>query len=62
MIIEVTGIFGLIVFIINIYAIIKTIQSRISAGHKIMWVLLIILLPVVGLILWFLLGPSGKRF
>ena len=58
MTIEVTGLIGLIVFVLNIYAIIKTIQSGLSAGHKIMWILLMFILPVVGLILWFFLGPK----
>ncbi|TQV71153.1 hypothetical protein FKG94_19900 [Exilibacterium tricleocarpae] len=55
--IEVTGILGFIVFILNIYVIIKTIQSSISGGHKVMWILLVLLLPVIGLLLWFFLGP-----
>jgi len=59
--IEVSGIFGLILFIINIYAIIKTIQSNLSGSHKIMWILLILVLPVIGVALWFFLGPKVRR-
>ncbi|MEO0443871.1 MAG: PLDc N-terminal domain-containing protein [Pseudomonadota bacterium] len=60
MTIETTGIFGLIIFILNVYAIIKTITSSISGGHKVMWILLLLLLPLLGLILWFFLGPKAK--
>lgn len=52
---------GIIIFIADIWAIIKTLQSPASAGSKILWVLIIILLPVIGLILWFFLGPRGTR-
>lgn len=52
---------GIIIFIADIWAIIKTLQSSASAGTKILWVLIIILLPVIGLILWFFLGPRGPR-
>lgn len=56
--IEVTGLLGLIVLALNIYAIIKIVQSRAGTGAKVLWVLLILFLPVLGLILWFLLGPK----
>ncbi len=56
--IEVSGILGLLLLILNIYAIIKIVQSRASTGKKVLWVVLILLLPVIGLILWFLLGPK----
>lgn len=59
--VEVGGIGGLILLIANIWAIIKTIQSNASTGKKVIWVVLIMLLPIVGLILWFLFGPSDTK-
>lgn len=56
---EVSGLLGLIVLILNIYAIVKTVQSPAGTGAKVLWIVLIILLPVVGFILWLLLGPKG---
>ena len=53
------GILGLIVFVLDIYAIYKVLTSGASTGAKVLWTLLIVLLPVVGLILWFFLGPKG---
>lgn len=53
-----TGVLGLLILIANIYAIVKTLQSGASTGTKVLWVVLILLLPVIGLILWFLLGPK----
>ena len=57
--IEVGGILGLIILILDIWAIVKIFQSSASTGAKVLWTLLIILLPVVGLIIWLLLGPKG---
>ena len=56
--IEVGGLLGLIILVLDVYAIIKVIGSSASTGSKVLWVVLILLLPVVGLILWALLGPK----
>ena len=59
--IEIGGIGGLLILIADVWAIINVLQSRASTGKKVVWVVLIILLPILGLILWFLLGPRGSR-
>lgn len=59
--IEITGIFGLLIFVADIWAIINVVQSPAGTGSKVLWVVLILLLPVLGLILWFLLGPKSGR-
>ena len=60
--IEVGGIFGLLVLIADVWAIVSIVQSAASTGKKVLWIVLVLLLPIVGLILWFLLGPrAGKR-
>ena len=55
--IEIGGFFGLVLLVLNVWAIIKIVQSSASTGSKVLWVVLILILPLVGLILWFLLGP-----
>jgi hypothetical protein len=55
--IQVGGLFGLILLIVAIWAIIKTVESPATTGIKVMWVVVILLLPLLGLILWFFLGP-----
>ncbi|MGY6587710.1 MAG: PLDc N-terminal domain-containing protein [Wenzhouxiangella sp.] len=57
--IEVAGIFGLIWLIIVIWAIIKVATSSAGPGAKILWILILLFFPLVGLIIWFLLGPKG---
>jgi len=56
--IEVGGLFGLIVLILDVWAIIKTIQNPAGTGSKVFWVVVILLLPLLGLFLWLLLGPK----
>ena len=53
------GVFGLIVFVLDIIAIIDCVQRNMNTNKKILWCILIILLPIIGLVLYFLLG-RGK--
>lgn len=55
--VEVGGIFGLIILIADIWAIVSTIQSGASTGGKVLWIVIILVLPLVGLILYLLFGP-----
>ncbi len=59
--IEISSITGLLILIADVWAIINVLQSPASTGKKVLWVVLIILLPILGLILWFFLGPRGSR-
>jgi phospholipase D-like protein len=55
------GIFGLIVLIADVWAIVNIFQSNADTGMKVLWTVLVILLPVLGFVLWFLFGPkTGK--
>lgn len=54
------GLLGLLIFIADIYAIIKILQSSASGLKKLIWVLIVLILPVIGLIAWFFAGPGGK--
>jgi len=52
--------FGLVVLILDIVALVSLLKSNADSGTKILWVLLIVLLPLVGMILYYLMGP-GRR-
>lgn len=56
---EVGGLIGLLILILDVYAIVKTVQSNAGTGTKVVWIVVILLLPVLGLLLWFLFGPKG---
>ncbi len=58
---EIGGVTGLLILIADVWAIINVLQSAASVGKKVLWVVLIILLPILGLILWFFLGPRASR-
>ena len=55
------GLWGLIVLIADVWAVINIAQSSASNEKKALWIVLVVVLPVVGFILWYFLGPkSGK--
>lgn len=58
---EVGGIFGLIILILDIWAIISVVGSNATTGAKVLWVVLIIVLPLIGFIIWLLAGPRSVR-
>jgi succinate dehydrogenase/fumarate reductase cytochrome b subunit len=55
------GLIGLLILAGDIWAIINIFQSSASNEKKLLWTLVVILLPLLGLILWFFLGPRGGR-
>jgi len=55
---EYGGILGLIILALDIWAILRVIQSGASTGAKVIWILVILVLPVIGLIIWLLAGPK----
>jgi len=54
-----TGLIGLVILAFDIAAIIKILNSKASGGARILWCLLILVLPVLGLIIWYVAGPKG---
>ena len=55
------GLWGLIVLIADIWAIVNILQSGADTTKKVLWIMIVIVLPVVGFILWLILGPrTGK--
>jgi hypothetical protein len=55
--VEVGGLLGLLLLILNVWAIIRIVQSAATTGSKVLWVVLILILPLFGLVLWLLFGP-----
>jgi hypothetical protein len=54
------GILGVLVLAGDIWAIINIFQSAASNEKKLIWILAVALLPLLGLILWFFLGPRDR--
>ena len=55
------GLLGLLVLIGDVWAIINIAQSSATSGKKALWIVLVLVLPLLGLILWFFLGPRSGR-
>jgi succinate dehydrogenase/fumarate reductase cytochrome b subunit len=51
---------GLIVLVLDILAIVKIVDSKVETDRKILWTAIIVLLPVLGLIVWYLFGRTQK--
>ena len=52
------GLLGLVIFVLDIVAIIDAVKSSLPTGQKVLWIVLILLLPVLGLILYYFLGKK----
>jgi len=55
------GIGGLIVLALDIWAVLNILRSGAAPVEKLLWILLIVVLPLIGFIIWFLAGPGGRR-
>lgn len=58
---EVTGLFGLIILALDIWALINVVQSGATTGTKVVWAVVIIVLPILGFVGWLLFGPRSGR-
>lgn len=54
------GLFGLLVLAADLYALFSIFGSRETVAKKVVWTLLVLLLPVLGFIIWWLAGPRAK--
>ncbi|MFD2175844.1 PLDc N-terminal domain-containing protein [Rhodobacter lacus] len=57
---NVTGIGGVVLLVLDLWALISVLGSGNSTGNKLLWVLLILFLPLLGFILWLFAGPRGR--
>lgn len=49
---------GLLILIADIWAIVNVFQSGASTGKKVIWIVLILIFPVLGVIVWYFAGPK----
>jgi hypothetical protein len=55
------GLWGLIVLVADVWALVNILQSSADTGTKVLWTVLVIFLPVLGFILWYFIGPKTGR-
>jgi hypothetical protein len=52
------GIIGLVILVLDILAIVDCVKSNKDTGKKALWIILILVLPLLGLILYYLIGKK----
>jgi len=55
------SLWGLIVLIADVWAIVNILQSRADTAKKVLWTVVVAVLPVIGFVLWLLLGPRTEK-
>lgn len=58
---EYAGFGGFIVLVLNIWAIVSIISSNATTGTKVLWTLLVVVLPIIGFIIWLVTGPRAAQ-
>ena len=58
---NVNSLWGLIILVADIWAIINIVQSSATTGNKVLWTVLVFLLPVLGFLIWLIAGPKSSR-
>ncbi len=49
---------GLVVLVLDIIAIVDAVKSSMTTGKKALWVILVLVLPLIGMILYFMIGKK----
>jgi succinate dehydrogenase/fumarate reductase cytochrome b subunit len=55
------SLWGVLILVADIWAIMNIFQSSASNEKKLLWIIVVVLLPVLGLVLWYFLGPRTGR-
>ncbi|MDR7125659.1 PLD nuclease N-terminal domain-containing protein [Pseudotabrizicola sp. 4114] len=58
---ELSGFGGLLILALDLWAIISVFNSTVSTGKKVIWTLLILFLPILGFIVWLIMGPRAAQ-
>jgi hypothetical protein len=53
---------SVLVLLLDIWALISILQGGGTPVEKLIWVIIILVLPLVGFVLWYLIGPGSKSF
>ncbi len=55
------AVLGILHFLLWVYAVVRILGSNASTGDKVLWILVVLILPLVGLLIWLFLGPGSPR-
>ena len=48
----------ILILVADVWAIVQIAQTNESAGSKALWIVLILVLPILGLVIWWFAGPK----
>jgi len=54
---EVGGLFGLLILAADVWAILNIFQSASTTASKALWIILVLVLPLIGVVIWYFAGP-----
>lgn len=57
---EIGGILGLLILIADVWALLNIFQSSADNVKKALWIVLVLVLPLLGVIIWYFAGPRGS--
>lgn len=60
-IVEIGGIFGLLLLIADVWAIVNVFGSDRGTGAKVLWILAILIFPMLGFLVWLVFGPRSEK-
>ena len=55
------GLLTLLILVADVWAILNVFQSSESTGTKALWIVLVLVLPVLGFVIWYFAGPKSIR-
>ncbi len=58
---QISGIGGFIILVLDVWAIVSILGSHASNGKKVLWIVLVLVLPLLGFIAWLIAGPRAAR-
>jgi hypothetical protein len=56
-----SGLLGLLVLIADVWALVNVMQSSADTGRKVLWIVIVLVLPVIGFLVWYFAGPKTGR-
>ncbi|MCA9123595.1 MAG: PLDc N-terminal domain-containing protein [Planctomycetaceae bacterium] len=54
------GLLGLVIFVLDVVAIVGLLRGSASTVHKVLWIVLILFFPFVGVLLYYVIGRSPR--
>jgi hypothetical protein len=55
------GFWGIIHLVLVVYAAVRILDSSAETVKKVIWIAVVAAFPLVGLIIWFLIGPGTPK-